>query len=333
VRANLGRREAAATCAILKRRRFVRIYADGRPAAPCRTMGAMFRKILVLVRGRDPAQPALQRAALCASSNTELVLLDVVHEPLLDGYLGNTEIYEPLRARVVAERSEYVQELVAALLARGLEVTGKAVWDHPLDEAVAKEVRARGADLVVIARPGPGVGGLSHSDWRLISTCPAPVLVVRGSAEHKYRHIVAAVDPFHTHAKPAKLDLAILDQARELQAQTGATLRAIHCFAPFEYFGANLPMSANQTSGEDVRRAELENILRKSDLQAAAARLETGATHEVIKRLAEDGEADVVVMGALARGRIKDWLIGSTAERVLHDARVDVLAVKPRSVR
>lgn len=45
--------------------------------------------------------------------------------------------------------------------------------------------------------------------------------------------------------------------------------------------------------------------------------------------MAERGEADVIVMGVLARGRVKDWLIGSTAERVLHRTRVDVLAVNP----
>jgi nucleotide-binding universal stress UspA family protein len=53
----------------------------------------------------------------------------------------------------------------------------------------------------------------------------------------------------------------------------------------------------------------------------------------VIKKLVAGGEADVVVMGVLARGRIKDWLIGSTAERVLHGVPVDVLAVKPLQLR
>jgi nucleotide-binding universal stress UspA family protein len=34
-------------------------------------------------------------------------------------------------------------------------------------------------------------------------------------------------------------------------------------------------------------------------------------------------------MGALARGRIEEWLIGSTAERVLVGSAADVLTVKP----
>jgi universal stress protein E len=83
------------------------------------------------------------------------------------------------------------------------------------------------------------------------------------------------------------------------------------------------------TSEKDARREEVEKLLRQAGLQASAARVEIGPTHEVIRTLFDRGEADIVVMGVLARGRIKDWLIGSTAERVLHGVPIDVLAVKP----
>jgi universal stress protein E len=290
-------------------------------------MSRMFRKILVLVRGPDPAQPAVQRAVLLAGSNTGLALLDLVHEPMLDSYMGNSAIYEPLRARVVAERAEQVQQLVAVLQKRGLDVDGKAVWGHPLDEAVASEVRSQNADLVVIA-PGSEAAGFTHNEWRLVSTCPAPVLVAKGPAPTKYRHIVAAVDPFHMHSKPGELDVAILAHAHDLQTRTRATLSALHCFVPFEYFGFDLTASVSDAFGADARREELEKLLQKTSLHVSTARVEIGPTHEVIKKLVDRGEADVVVMGVLARGRIKEWLIGSTAERVLHSVPVDVLAVK-----
>ena len=287
----------------------------------------MFRKILVLVRGADPAQPAVQRAALLAGRTTSLALLDVVHEPMLDSYMGNSAIYEPLRTRVVAERAEQVQQLVAALQERGLHAEGKAVWGHPLDEAVAEEVRSQNADLVIIA-PGFGGAGFTHNEWRLVLTSPAPVLVVKAPARSAYRHIVAAVDPFHTHSKPGELDLAILAQAHDLRTRTRATLSALHCFVPFEYFGSDLATPASDTSEESVRRKAVEKLLEKSGLQASAARVEAGPTLEVINKLVNRSEADVIVMGVLARGRIKEWLIGSTAERVLHGVPVDVLAVR-----
>src|SRR6185436_14852415 len=111
--------------------------------------------------------------------------------------------------------------------------------------------------------------------------------VVKATAGHKYRHIVAAVDPFHSHAKPTELDFAILAHARDLQAETGATLSALHCFTPYEHFAADLAKPTSHTSGADYRREQLEALLRKADLQASAARLEIGATHDVLKKLAE----------------------------------------------
>jgi nucleotide-binding universal stress UspA family protein len=47
-----------------------------------------------------------------------------------------------------------------------------------------------------------------------------------------------------------------------------------------------------------------------------------------LRQMAERGEVDLIVMGALARGRFEEWFIGSTAERVLNGSAADVLAIK-----
>ena len=189
----------------------------------------MFRNILVVARGADPDQPAIQRALLCASPGARLVILDLVHEPVLDGYLGNTVIYEPLRARVVAERRAAVEALATGITRRGFEAVGQAVWEYPLDEAVVKHARAESSELVVLA-PETGAHGLTPTEWRLVTNCTAPVLVARGPAKRAYRKIVAAVDPFHVHSKPAELDRSILDHARRFAEGQSAELAVVHCY-------------------------------------------------------------------------------------------------------
>ena len=93
----------------------------------------------------------------------------------------------------------------------------------------------------------------------------------------------------------------------------------MHCFVPFEYFGADL-LTSVATLPQRTHDAQRSKVAAQAGLQTSAARVENGPTHDVI-RSSWTGEADVVVMGVLARGRIKDWLIGSTAERVLHGGR------------
>ncbi len=287
----------------------------------------MFYRILVLPQGGEPKQAAIERAALCASPSTEIVVTDVVYEPMLEGYLGNKAVYEPLRRRVLAERQERAAALAATLEARGFEAFGNAVWERQREDAVEKYVRDKHADLVVTAPFDGGRGGLSSSDWRLVSKCPAPVLIAKSPGTEQYRHIVAAVDPFHAHAKPASLDAAILATAAKLQAQTRATLTVLHCFAPPEFFRADPRLEARDDEVQRSRRETLEALLRDAGIATSAARVVPGEPHAELQAMAERGEADVIVMGALARGRVRDWLIGSTAERVLTRGDVDVVAV------
>jgi nucleotide-binding universal stress UspA family protein len=200
----------------------------------------MFKRIIALPQGNGPEQPVIERAALCASKFTEITVLEVFYERALEGYLGNTEIYEPLRKRVLAERQERAASFAATLAARGLRAAGKAVWAASREEAIEQLAAAGQVDLVVTAPLDGGRGGLSSSDWRLLSSCRAPVLMVRGvNAGRQYRNIVAAVDPFHAHAKPAELDMAILEAASKLQSQTEAALTVLHCYGPPEFFRAD----------------------------------------------------------------------------------------------
>ena len=66
----------------------------------------------------------------------------------------------------------------------------------------------------------------------------------------------------------------------------------------------------------------------ETGVPTTAIRVVAGAPHAVIEDLQRRGEADLVVMGGLARGRLAELLIGSTAERVLHQGFGDVLVVK-----
>src|SRR5690606_24369943 len=191
----------------------------------------MFRRILVVATG-DDSQRALRRALQCASSSTEIEVLDVVYEPALEGYLGNTEVYEPLRQRLLSERQSRAASFAAAAESEGVRSTARAIFAHPLDRAVIAEALSTRADLVVLAPALGASGGLSHADWRLTVSCPVPVLIVRSDGTAKYRNIVAAVDPFHAHAKSAALDAAILAKAKELQELTSAQLAVLYCYTP-----------------------------------------------------------------------------------------------------
>lgn len=300
-------------------------------------MVCMFNKVLVLTGGNDPRQPALRRALACVADAGEVEIFAIVYEPMLEGYLGNEAIYEPLRRRVLGERRETAVGLARAVESQGVRASAKAVWSHPMHAAVAAEIEAGGFDLVVAApanlHQGGGARGrgLTHGDWRVVASCPAPLLIVNSDGRTKYRTIVAAVDPFHAHAKPAELDREILRRAQSLQAATGATLTALHCYFPIEYFGADLSqLPPRDPRFVDARLEAVQKLCADTGVPQSAARLAAGAPHAVLSAMQQRGEADLIVMGALARGRFAEIILGNTAERVLHDGNADVLVVTPR---
>jgi universal stress protein E len=297
----------------------------------------MFDKILVLADGEDPGQPAVRRALACVAADGEIEILAVVYEPMLEGYLGNKEVYEPLRRRVLDERRAGAGALARAVEAEGVKGVANALWAHPLHRAVAEEAKARGSDLVVAAPAnlhqsgGSRHRGLTHSDWQVVTSCPAPLLIVKSDGKAKYRNIVAAVDPFHAHAKPAELDREILRHAKVLQALTNAKLTVLHCYLPFDYFGADLThVPPRDSRFVDGRQEALRTLCAEAAIPTAAARVEAGVPHAVLQAMQRRGEADLIVMGALARGRFAELILGNTAERVLHDGSADVFVVTPR---
>lgn len=294
----------------------------------------MYKRILLLPEADGIDQPAVQRVLTLAGVSTAVEVFEIVHEPHLEGYFGHPEIYESLRGRLVAERLARAEGISAQLAARGLTASAAAVWDAPRHEALVRHVSAFGADLVVTTiGSGPG-GALTHADWRTIAACPVPMLIVRSDGRLPYRSVTAAVDPFHAHGKPAELDTAILEHGRALRAQTGASLTIVHAYLPLSEFLHQSHLERVQAREADAaiaqsRRDALQQVIADAGLPAEAARLAAGKAEAVLADLAERGDADLLVIGAWSRGRLRELFLGSTAERVLERARTDVLVVKP----
>jgi universal stress protein E len=303
-------------------------------------MRRMFNKVLVLADGDDPRQPALRRAIELVADGGEIEVFAIVYESMLEGYLGNKEIYESLRRRVLDERRENAAALARAVESEGVNASSKAVWSHPMHAAVAAEVDASGIDLVVAAPAnlhqggGSRSAGLTHGDWQVVTSSRAPLLLVKSDGRTPYRRICAAVDPFHAHSKPAALDRDILRAAKEVQRRTRAELAVVHCYFAVEYFGADLArIPPSDPRLVDARLEAVRELCAESRIHEDAARLLTGAPHSVLTDMQQRGEADLIVMGALARGRFTELVLGNTAERVLHYGTGDVLVVTPARVK
>ena len=117
---------------------------------------------------------------------------------------------------------------------------------------------------------------------------------------------------------------------RDLAAYSNASMVVLHVveFVPVEPLGESL-MPTVQIEEELIGRshARLAALIERLSLPRAAARVEAGNTKAEILRVANEEQADLIVLGSRERHGLA-ILVNFTEDTVLHAAHCDVLAVR-----
>lgn len=298
------------------------------------------KRILVAIGAEQRAGRLLSRAsALARHFGAAVRLCASVYDPHLGGEgRPDSEERRAARATLIAGSRATLERLAALLRDQQLpDVSVQAAWSYPVHAGLAAEARAFGADLLIAAtfqQSAEQRAGLAHADWHLVRTSPCPVLLVRSAGEG-YRQILIPVDPTHAHDKPAALDETLIGWARQLGAPGNAQLQLLHCFMPPEYLPMTAPGAALGSllsrPGKTLEghREALGALAARHGIAAVNVHLEAGDPRELIPEAALRQRADLVIMGVVSRSRLRQLLVGSTAESVLDRLECDVLAVKP----
>jgi universal stress protein A len=120
--------------------------------------------------------------------------------------------------------------------------------------------------------------------------------------------------------------------ARDLAAYSKAKIVTLHVveFAPVEPIGESL-MPTAQIEEDLIRRSrtKMSELAARLGLAEAELRVEAGNIKTEILRVAEEVQADLIVVGSRERHGLA-ILVNFTEDTVLHAARCDVLAVRLR---
>jgi universal stress protein E len=300
-------------------------------------------KILSVVDPTVDDQPALRRAAwLAGKTGAALELLVCYYNEYLSGdRLFDSPSLEKARSEVIANQEKHLEGLAEPIRKSGVIVTTSAVWDHPLHEGIVRHTVSSGADIVfkdTHHHSAVSRALLTNTDWNLIRTCPKPLWLVKPRELAKTPVFVAAIDPLNQHDKPAALDDEILQVSKLLGGSVGGDVHAFHSYDPRiavatatanAYIPVSLPFDEIEKQMHEDHQKRFKEITSFHDVADANAHLVAGLTHEELPLIADRLNADVVVMGAVARNRWKRLFIGATAERTLEHLPCDLLIVKP----
>ena len=302
-----------------------------------------WRKILLNVTDPQTIEPhVLAKAGQFARAlDAELELFHSVFDP-------NTVRAGRLKRIVEADVSARVKDARrrlerAADFLRDQSIRAQTTvrWDYPAHEAVVRQTLRRRPDLLISAssrttRAVPIT--LTYSDFRLLQTCPCPVLMVKTARPYQGSVVLAALDPPEVPAESPTLDETILDAAKTVALAIKATVHACHAVPALLVPAADKAAVVaadpkRQTAHLDAALRRVRAITGPYALWGQRVHVMQGIAETSVVSCAKETRADIVVMGTVSLVPSKGILLGRTAERLLNALDSDVLLVKPPGYR
>jgi len=308
-----------------------------------------FNNILCVVTTGEVSKPTLERAISLAENNQAQLTVVGVMQPVAEGITmpDGAHISTDLQTMMKTECLQALQTLTEPYQQR-LRIQHEVLVGTGFLEIIRTVLR-NGHDLLIKPAENPSfVDRLFGSDdMHLLRKCPCPVWLTQSEEKSNYRCILAAIDfnPGMPDTAERGLNQQILDLSSSLALSDFAALHLVHVWdAPGEATvrsWSNNPDEAatcyvegersRHERGFDRLCEELKSHLGTEvyEYLSPQLHLRRGAASTVIPETAKQLQADMVVMGTVARTGIAGLLIGNTAETILEQLRCAVLAIKP----
>jgi nucleotide-binding universal stress UspA family protein len=292
----------------------------------------MRRRLLVPVDGSPASEAALAYAELIPSRSVHLLRAEhPVHGEQLTT-ISDAEL-QNWRAAREAEMLEYLERVAHPFRDQGRDVVLTAAFAEPADAIVRA---SEDADLIVMGTSGRGgaeralVGSVAD---RVVRHAPAATLVVRGGNEPAspppIGRIVVPLDGSSRaeSALPTAVDLAadlgvpihivqVIDSDPVRESVRGGSVAAQ---------GLETTRSRMELEISDYLSARAMDLLNQDERASWELRFGTPAP-EILAALKP---GDLLIMTTHARGGLTRWLLGSVADRLVREAPVAVLLVRP----
>ncbi|HEX2139411.1 MAG TPA: universal stress protein [Woeseiaceae bacterium] len=298
--------------------------------------------ILAVVEPDISPREVVERAASIAEltdAPLELLLCDADVGALGDTIYVSNEARD-IAAQIRSAQEEQIDELARPARSRDIEVKTSVLDKRPVAEGIVHVALDRNPLYVVKGTQYHSDAEraiLLDTDWQLIRHCPFPLWLVKPRPLADKPVIMAAVDPMHSDDEPGRLDDAIIEHAKAIAGPSRAELQLFHAYQPMSGVGAaaRLNFKPDKLSVDEIsekmekeHRARLDALAANHGIDPAHTHQLPGSARDLLPYVARDWKADLVVMGALARGGGGSDHIGRTAERVLDHLPCDVVIVR-----
>jgi nucleotide-binding universal stress UspA family protein len=309
--------------------------------------------VYVLDNDTSESSPSFHRAINLAKTNqSDLTLLKIL--PDMPSSLSSTLNYtdeKELHNKVLAQETAKLQTLISSIdadLNANIELrVGKKYIE------TIRAVQANNYDLVI--KEVDTVDWLERlfgsEDMHLLRKRPCPVWLMKKDEKPEYKNIMVAIDfddelEVDKNTDNAALNKVLLELSLSLSLSNFTTLHVVNAYdvpqAGFVSLWVDQPEAVEKELFQAEYRKrqhkmntlmeELKHAIGDESFEYLSPRthLVQGPPSRELPKLADRIEADLVVMGTVARTGIAGVLIGNTAENVLSQLHCSVLTIKPK---
>ncbi len=297
-----------------------------------------YKRILVHIDSRHEQHPALVRGIeLAKQHNAKLSLIDFIPDLTWMERLslgGGAQIVDNLSA----EKFEKLKSLQKQVEQEG--VSAKTILrSAPTSTSLIQEVVRGGYDLIIKLKRGSESRSerfFGSTAIRLLRNCPCHVLLLDPHCKRNCNRIVVAVDATSNSLEHQSLNERIIEVAKTYSDLNRCQLDIVHswsidCENLLQSHMKSMEFDALRTKAIEEAESKLDDLVARCGLDAtkASVHLLHGFAGDTIPKFMEVTDADMVVMGTVARKGLQGFVLGNTAEQILDKLQYSVLAVKP----
>ncbi len=262
-------------------------------------------RVLVVVDPTKDNHPALDRSVITSRIRTPRPKIHVFMG--VDGESIDTRATNPALYR----NAEWFINMLKPLEDEGLDFTSQASWSTEWQQSILEAAKQIQADMIVIPdySINAHAGFLSDSNWALLRKSQCPVLIVRPEARAQRKTILAAINVQAKDERYLKLNEKVLARGKWAADHYGAEFHVVNAYS------------------DSLHYPDLGQIVRNTGLSSEFIHVKQGAPEDVISEMARELNADVVVIGTLAREGVLAAMRGNTSEKVIGKVKQDVMTL------
>lgn len=269
------------------------------------------KNIFVIIDPTSEVQYGLKRAANIAKN----------HGAKLHAYIGiysrlETDDPEMLKRVETARYKLWLETFMEPIRAEGIDIDDYIEWTPDWRESTGDAANSVNSDLIVKTSSRRKVKSrimMTSSDITLLESARCPVLLTAHTVKEPSYKILAAVDPKRENARYQKLLDSIL--------QMGKAIESTHA-----HEGGELHVLYSYSHSDDYMH--VTDVARATGVDPKRVHVVSGRPEDAIKKVADELDAYVVIIGLSTGKAVTNRLFGATSDWILNNLDHDITVMQ-----